>query len=86
MKVITEAAKIWKFGQICGLTCLTFEDEPRANRFLLIPVITSVAVAQRNQSSSRESQVVQSRQPNGSLVTLRYFDDNNRTNTQPGRS
>ncbi|GBP44364.1 hypothetical protein EVAR_31259_1 [Eumeta japonica] len=44
-KVIKEAAKIWKIGQIFGMTCLTLEDEPKVNRFLLIPVITSVAVA-----------------------------------------
>ncbi|GBP44355.1 hypothetical protein EVAR_31250_1 [Eumeta japonica] len=43
-KDITEAAKIWKIGQIFGMTCVTFEDEPRVNRFLLIYVTTSAVV------------------------------------------
>ncbi|GBP44354.1 hypothetical protein EVAR_31249_1 [Eumeta japonica] len=42
---ITKAAKLWRLGQLFGITCVTFQDETKINQFLLVYVVTSSMVA-----------------------------------------
>ncbi|GBP44366.1 hypothetical protein EVAR_31261_1 [Eumeta japonica] len=44
-KIMKYVSKIWKVGQILGITCLTFEDEPRVNPFLLVYFVISASIA-----------------------------------------
>ncbi|GBP44348.1 hypothetical protein EVAR_31243_1 [Eumeta japonica] len=44
-KIMKYMSKIWKVGQILGITCLTFEDEPKVNPFLLLYIVLSALIA-----------------------------------------